>query len=68
MLRSLAARKESGIGYLAVDPGWVLTDMGGPDAPLDVATSTRGIADMLEARRGQAGVAFVTYENKAVAW
>ncbi len=69
MLRSLAARKSaSRICYLAVDPGWVLTDMGGPDAPLDVGTSTRGIADMLEARRGQAGVAFVTHENKAVAW
>ncbi len=69
MLRSLAARKTaSRICYLAVDPGWVLTDMGGPDAPLDVGTSTRGIADMLEARRGQAGVAFVTHENKTVAW
>ncbi len=69
MLRSLAVRKRaSGIGYLAVDPGWVLTDMGGPEAPLDVETSTRGIADMLEARRGQAGVAFVTHQNKVVPW
>ncbi len=69
MLRSLAARRSDGrICYLAVDPGWVLTDMGGPDAPLDVDTSTRGIADMLEARRGQAGVAFVTHENKVVPW
>ncbi len=69
MLRSLAARKKAtGICYLAVDPGWVLTDMGGPDAPLDVGTSTRGIVDMLDDRRGQAGVAFVTHENKTVPW
>lgn len=69
MLRSLAARKKDcGICYLAVDPGWVLTDMGGPDAPLDVDTSTRGIVDMLQARRGQAGVAFVTHENTVVPW
>ncbi len=69
MLRSLAVRKgDRRICYLAVDPGWVLTDMGGPEAPLDVDTSTRGIADMLEARRGQAGVAFVTHENKVVPW
>ncbi len=69
MLRSLAARKrDSGICYLAVDPGWVLTDMSGPEAPLDVDTSTRGIADMLEARRGQTGAAFVTHENTVVPW
>jgi NAD(P)-dependent dehydrogenase (short-subunit alcohol dehydrogenase family) len=69
LLRSVAVRdSDSRKCYLAVDPGWVRTDMGGPAASLDIETSTRGMTDMLEARRGQSGVAFVNYQNKAVAW
>lgn len=69
LLRSVAARQaRSGRTFLAVDPGWVRTDMGGPDASLDVETSTRGIAGMLEARQGTPGTFFVTYENKELPW
>jgi hypothetical protein len=35
---------------------------------LDVATSTAGIADMLESRRGSGGSSFVTYRDSEVAW
>jgi NAD(P)-dependent dehydrogenase (short-subunit alcohol dehydrogenase family) len=69
LLRSVAVRDAaSGRTYLAVDPGWVKTDMGGADAMLDVATSTAGIADMLESRRGSGGSSFVTYRDSEVAW
>ena len=69
LLRSVAARRrESQRTFLAVDPGWVRTDMGGPDAHLDVDTSTIGMTDMLEARRGTPGVFFVTYRNEELSW
>ena len=69
LLRSVAVRDAaSGRTYLAVDPGWVKTDMGGADAMLDVATSTAGIADMLESRRGSGGSSFVNYRDSEVAW
>lgn len=69
LLRSVAVRDAaSGRTYLAVDPGWVKTDMGGADAMLDVATSTAGIADMLESRRGRGGSWFVNYRDSDVAW
>ncbi len=69
LLRSVAVRDAaSGRTYLAVDPGWVKTDMGGADAMLDVATSTAGIADMLVSRRGNGGSWFVTYRDSEVAW
>jgi len=69
LLRSVAARRrKSGRTFLAVDPGWVRTDMGGPEANLDVETSTGGITSMLDARRGTPGVFFVTYNNRDLPW
>lgn len=53
---------------LAVSPGWVRTDMGGGGAPLDVATSVRGIADMIARRRATAGFFFVDYRNRDLPW
>ena len=61
MLRSFAIRRGAGRTVLAVVPGWVRTDMGGPSAALDVGTSVRGMADMIAARRGRPGMAYVDY-------
>ncbi len=67
LARSFAARHE-GLGVLIVHPGWVRTDMGGPSADLDVPTSARGMADMLDARRFTRGAVYVDWENQEVAW
>ncbi|KTR98831.1 SDR family NAD(P)-dependent oxidoreductase [Pantoea dispersa] len=52
----------------AVAPGWVRTEMGGPDALLDVETSTRGVTDMLMTRFNQRGIAFLNYQGKTLPW
>jgi NAD(P)-dependent dehydrogenase (short-subunit alcohol dehydrogenase family) len=56
------------ITVLAVAPGWVRTDMGGPGASLSVEESTRGIVDVLEARAGTGRHGFVDYRGREVAW
>jgi NAD(P)-dependent dehydrogenase (short-subunit alcohol dehydrogenase family) len=67
--RSLAARLgRRRITVLAVAPGWVRTDMGGPGAPLSVAESARGIVDVLESRAGTLRHGFVDHRGRAVAW
>ena len=53
---------------LLVMPGWVKTDMGGDQAPLDVETSVRGIADAVAARSGTSGVSFIDHNNAVVPW
>ena len=68
MLRSFAVRSGAGRTVLAVAPGWVRTDMGGPHAFLDVETSVRGIVDTIAARRGQPGSWFVDYQGSDVPW
>lgn len=67
-LRSIAARRGDGRTWLAVDPGWVRTDMGGPNAHLSIDESIPRLVDMLETRRGSGGVAFVNYENREHPW
>jgi NAD(P)-dependent dehydrogenase (short-subunit alcohol dehydrogenase family) len=68
-LRSLAIRRAGeGRTYLAVGPGWVRTDMGGADAPLTIEQSIPRLTDMLERRRGAGGYAFVSYEDRDLAW
>lgn len=69
LLRSFAVRHaDAPWSAVTVAPGWVRTDMGGPSASLDVETSMRGVADVLEARRGTRGAAYLNYKGETVAW
>jgi len=66
--RSIHARRGGAQTWLAVDPGWVQTDMGGPTATLTIDQSIPSLTDMLEARRGSGGLAFVNYKNEDYPW
>ncbi len=44
--------KPEGIRVLLINPGWMHTAMGGPDAPVDPKDSARGIAELAEELRG----------------
>ena len=69
LIRSFRARHAADdVTILALHPGVVRTSMGGPDAALDIETSVRGVADVIEARRGTGGQAFVDYRNQIIPW
>jgi NAD(P)-dependent dehydrogenase (short-subunit alcohol dehydrogenase family) len=69
MIKSLAVEIDGkDVTFIAMHPGWVKTDMGGASAPLDVATSVRGIADQLEKRAGKGGLAFIDYKGEELPW
>lgn len=53
---------------LLMHPGWVRTDMGGAKAPLDVETSTRGLATVIKAHHGKGGIAYLDYEGNELPW
>jgi NAD(P)-dependent dehydrogenase (short-subunit alcohol dehydrogenase family) len=68
LMRGYAVRAGGDRTLLLVMPGWVRTDMGGDQAPLDVATSVRGIADAIAARSGTSGITFIDHDNSVVPW
>lgn len=69
MMRSFAARHAGDPrSFAVVAPGWVRTDMGGPEAGLDVQTSIAGVVTALAAHQGEPGLRYLDYQGQAVAW
>ncbi len=69
LVRSFAARhKDKGLAVLALHPGWVRTDMGGAHAAIDVETSARGLADVVERARDDRRDGFFDYKGDALPW
>lgn len=60
--------KDRGVACVAVHPGWVRTDMGGPNAKLTTDESASSILDTVDALGiGNAG-AFLNYDGEPLAW
>ncbi|VVT05090.1 SDR family NAD(P)-dependent oxidoreductase [Erythrobacter sp. EC-HK427] len=55
------------IGVLSFHPGWVQTDMGGPNALIDVDTSVAGMLEVIAAETGPRHV-FLDYAGNTVPW
>jgi NAD(P)-dependent dehydrogenase (short-subunit alcohol dehydrogenase family) len=60
--------QHEGRTVLIVHPGWVKTDMGGGDAPVDIASSAEGLYDTLEKWRGSGKEAYVDFEGNVLPW
>ncbi len=67
--RSLAkAAGEQGVTLLSLHPGWVKTDMGGSQAPLEPHESAAGIISQLQHYRAVGGHHFVDYAGEKLTW
>ncbi|MEX1197652.1 MAG: SDR family oxidoreductase [Pseudohongiellaceae bacterium] len=69
VVRSLAEDlKPDGFIALALHPGWVRTDMGGPNGLIDTETSAAGLLSVIEsATAGQSGQ-FLNYDGGVIEW
>lgn len=60
--------KSDGIIAVCLHPGWVKTDMGGKNAPLEVDTSAQGIINIMETITEKDSGKFLQYDGKTLAW
>jgi NAD(P)-dependent dehydrogenase (short-subunit alcohol dehydrogenase family) len=68
LTRGFVAKLEAPITVLSLHPGWVKTDMGGPHADIDVLTSVKGLADVLEAKAGSGVHEYLDYRGETLPW
>ena len=68
-MRSFAARQVGdGRTLLLMAPGWVRTDMGGPDALLSIEESIPRLASTIDAQAGKGGLQYLDYLGRQVPW
>lgn len=68
-MRSIARElAPEGFTVVLVHPGWVRTDMGGPGAAIDVATSVRGLVALIERLGPAESGRFFDYTGAELPW
>ncbi|MBR8059866.1 SDR family oxidoreductase [Burkholderia dolosa] len=68
-MRSFAARQAgTPRAMVLMAPGWVRTELGGPDAPLTIDESVPSLVNVLIDKQQRAGLEYLDYQGRTVAW
>ncbi|XP_072561345.1 C-signal-like isoform X1 [Paramormyrops kingsleyae] len=59
---------KDGILFAAIHPGWVRTDMGGPNGEIDVVESVQGLLKVMGSLTEKENGAFLDYHGKPLPW
>ena len=60
--------KEENFIVVALHPGWVQTDMGGPNALIDTKTSVRGMTEAIDNLTSKNSGKFYNYDGSPIPW
>ncbi|HLD64737.1 MAG TPA: SDR family NAD(P)-dependent oxidoreductase, partial [Pseudomonas sp.] len=64
----VGALGETSLTVLSLHPGWVKTEMGGPEATLEIATSSQALVAQIEQHAGSGGLRFIDYQGQPIPW
>jgi len=68
-MRSFAARQaHTPLAMLLVAPGWVRTDLGGPEGRLSIEESIPGVVNVILNKLGRPGLEYLDYRGRTVRW
>lgn len=60
--------RDEGFTVIALHPGWVQTEMGGPNALIDTTTSAKGLFEVIEHSSVNHSGEFINYDGTRIAW
>ncbi len=60
--------RDLGINVLILHPGWVKTDMGGPNALIDAELSVNGMRRVIADSTLQQSGSFLKYDGSTIPW
>lgn len=68
-MRCFAARQaHTPRAMLLMAPGWVRTELGGPEGKLSIEQSVPGVVNVLLAKQGRPGLEYLDYRGMTVRW
>ncbi|WP_228010910.1 SDR family NAD(P)-dependent oxidoreductase, partial [Vibrio sp. OPT20] len=59
---------DNGVTVLALHPGWVQTEMGGPNALIDTDTSASGLIKVIESANTEVSGHFFNFDGSEIDW
>lgn len=69
LMRSFAAREaEPSRAMVLMAPGWIRTDLGGPDAPFSLEETVPDLIDVLLSKRAASGLQYLDRFGQTVPW
>ncbi|OQE32745.1 hypothetical protein PENFLA_c001G09015 [Penicillium flavigenum] len=67
-MRSFAARQDPSRPMVVMAPGWVKTELGGPDARLTIEESIPSLVNVIISKKERPGLEYLDYLGRTVPW